>query len=347
MESAFARRPLLNGADDASVNPHIRGTLMGADGSLSSIADLATISDLIADDRFVWLDVVDPTPEDLRLLHEEFDLHPLALEDAASAHQRAKIEPYDGFWFVIAHPATYEREELRTNEVAIFAGAHFVVTARHGSGFAMEEVERRWQLLHNLQRDSGAFVYTILDTIVDGYGPIVERFEQQTDDVADDLLSEAYRSEVRSRGVLVDILRVKKALQRLRYDIAPLQDVIARITRGDIAIFGSDEMAYYRDVADHVRRVMDRIDSLREIVTTSLSINASVASNRQAEISKQLTLIATVFLPLSFLTGFFGQNFDLLIRDIAGPVQFWVLGVGLPAITAAGLLLYFRRKRWI
>jgi magnesium transporter len=146
--------------------------------------------------------------------------------------------------------------------------------------------------------------------------------------------------------VLPEIFRQKKQAQQFRRAVIPMRDVLNRIIRDDIDLFPEPEMLYFRDVYDHTIRVMDELDSARDLVNSALEIQLAVTSNRQNEVAKQLTIIATIFLPLSFLTGFFGQNFSWLVLHITGPAAFAVLGLGSELVAILILVLFFRGRGW-
>jgi magnesium transporter len=158
---------------------------------------------------------------------------------------------------------------------------------------------------------------------------------------------EQSKSPWRTYNIIPQILEFKNHLQTMRHVVAPMQDVVARISRGDIALFSEDEMIYYRNIGTHVKRVLARIDGLNELVTTALSLNVSIAASRHAEISKQLTVIATIFLPLTFITGFFGQNFGWLVNNIGTGPEFAWLGMGTELLALAILFAFFIRRHWL
>ncbi|MDQ2872432.1 MAG: magnesium transporter CorA family protein [Candidatus Eremiobacteraeota bacterium] len=331
----------------AGMAPPTRCLTFRDDGSITPLSDLSAISEVLTHPgTFVWLDTVDPKNGDLQLLQEEFSLHPLAIEDAIKAHQRSKIDAYEGFWFIIVHATAHGERTVPHSEIAIFAGERFVVTVRHSPPYPLDEIERRWKTITSLKRDSGALVYTILDTIVDDYFPIVDAFEVRVEALERNLLAPPSGKHA-TRDLLRGIMEIKGQLQTMRHVVAPVDEILARIVRSDVRIFGPDEIVYYHDVQDHVLRLLSRIDSLREMVTASLSIHWSLAASRQADVSRQLTIIATIFLPLSFITGFFGQNFGYLINHITTTRDFWILGIGTELLALALLVAYFARKRWL
>jgi magnesium transporter len=314
-------------------------------GGYSELSDLSRISEILVEpDSFVWLDAVDPDAGDLDLIKEEFGLHPLAIEDAVKAHQRPKIEAYDSYWFVVVHPVTKSAGgELTIHELAIFAGAKFIITVRESPPFPLEEIERRWHGPHDgLPSDSGALLYTILDTVVDGYLPVAEAFEERVDELEEALFEDRQRKS----DVLLEIFRMKKDVQQFRRSVVPMRDLLAPIIRGDLKLFAPGEIAYYRDVYDHAVRAIEQMDAARDLVTSALDVQISIASSRQNEVSKQLTIIATIFLPLSYITGFFGQNFGFLVDRVAGAPAFLLGGVVLQVVSFLALLAYFRFKRW-
>jgi magnesium transporter len=270
-------------------------------------------------------------------------LHPLAVEDAVRAHERPKIETYENSWFLILHGATREADDLRIHELAIFVGAQFLITARTAPAYPLDEVLRRWESLPSfVRRDSGALLFTIIDTVVDGYTAIAEAFEQRVAVLESALLGDPRRTD----SVLLEIYAMKKNLTSFRRAVIPVRDILNPILRGDLQLFEAAELAYFRDVHDHVARVVDQLDSARELVNNARDTHISMATNRQNEVTKQLTIVATIFLPLSFITGFFGQNFSWLTNHMNGTLTFLIWGVGSEIIAVLALLAYFRFKHW-
>ena len=142
------------------------------------------------------------------------------------------------------------------------------------------------------------------------------------------------------------IFGLKRDLQRFRRAAVPMRDILNPIIRGDLVLYKNEEIAYFRDVYDHAIRVIDQLDAARDLLNNALEINLSIVANRQNAIVKQLTIIATVFLPLTFITGFFGQNFGYLVSRIGSTSSFWALGIGAQAVTLIALICYFKWKRW-
>jgi len=309
--------------------------------------NLTDLSEILKEGHsFVWFDVVDPGPSDLALLQEEFDLHPLAIEDAVSAHQRSKIEAYgDAYWFVVVHGVTREDKRLIFHEIALFVGKKFIVSVRHDPAYALDEIERRWLARgssNRLRHDSGFLLYTILDTIVDGYSAVVDTLEDRVEEIEGDL----FRNRPLDDDALIEVYSMRRDIQQFRRAALPMREILTPLTRGDLPLLSPEEMPYYRDVYDHVLRAVDDLDAVRDLATSALDLHLSVSGAQQNEVSKQLTIIATIFLPLTFVTGFFGQNFSWMIDHINGERPFWILGVGGEVAALASLLFYFRRRGW-
>jgi magnesium transporter len=304
--------------------------------------DLGDISEILDEPgNVVWFDVVDPGPNDLALLQEEFALHPLAVEDAVVAHQRPKIESYETYWFLVVQAVSVQARGVVLHEIAIFAGKNFLVTVRHDPAYPLDEIEQRWSLHpEELRKGAGFLLYTILDTVVDGFIPVAETFHERVDLMEEMLFDDDSRND----SVLPRIFRMKKDAQQFRHAALPMREILTPLTRQDLSLYSHDEALYFRDVYDHAVLVIDQLDSLRDLVNSALEIHLSVVANRQNEVAKQLTIIATIFLPLSFVVGFFGQNFGWMVEHLGGESTFGLLGIG-TELLAVGLTLWFFKSR--
>jgi magnesium transporter len=309
-----------------------------------SPTNLTDISNILKEQgKLVWFDVVNPKPTDLTLLEEEFHLHPLAVEDAVAAHQRSKIESYGDYYFIVVHAATIANGQLTLHEIAIFAGHNYLVTVRHDPLYPLDEIVKRWEAHpEHLRDEAGYLLYTILDTVVDGYLPVAEKFQERVD-ALEELLFERSDSQ---RAVLPEIFRMKKEAQLFRRAAFPMREILNPLVREDLSLFSHDESLYFRDVYDHTVLVVDQLDSARDLVNSALEIQLSVVANRQNEVAKQLTIIATIFLPLSFVVGFFGQNFGWMVDRIGGEGSFALLGLGTELVVVILTLLLFKSRGW-
>jgi magnesium transporter len=253
------------------------------------------------------------------------------------------VETYEGYLFLVVQATTIAGDDIKFHELDIFVGPNFLVTVRHNPNYPLEEIERRWRAHpEELRKGAGFLLYTILDTIVDGYIPVAETFQERVDALEEDLFA--------SRPVLSDVLEeifsMKKDAQRFRHVALPMREILTPLIREDISLLSHDESLYFRDVYDHTILVIDQLDAMRDLMNSALEIHLSVIGNRQNEVAKQLTTIATIFLPLSFLVGFFGQNFGFLVNHIGGTGTFWWLGIGSEIVTVALTLLYFKARGW-
>ena len=314
------------------------------DAAPETLADLDAISDVIARrDGFVWLDIAQPSHDDLALLQREFDIHPVAIEDASLWHERPKIEFYEHYVLAIVHAAKVDDAgELVTHEIAVLAGDQYVVTLRAKPVYPLEEIERRRRVSQTVPNDATGLLYIILDTIVDGYFPLTENYNDRLVRLEDRLFTNNKFSERAEHEIFI----FKRALVVFRSIVAPMREVLLRLTHNEIAPLKPGLALYFRDVHDHVLRALEQIDITRDLVNSTLAIHLASQSHRQNEVSKQLTIIATIFLPLTYITGFFGQNFGWMVNSIVSPQIFWGLGVGSQILTVIILFWYFRFKRW-
>jgi magnesium transporter len=315
------------------------------DGAPRALKDASEISDLLQDEKnFVWLDLAEPTPADLELLKEEFALHPMAVEDAALSHERPKIEAFERYWLVVVHGATLGANGRRLHhEIAIFVGSNFVVTIRAHPEFPLDEIERRWLSKDGVPHTATGLLYVILDVVVDGYHPVAAAYNDRLLALENRVLDEKQDP----RNTLRDVLLFKRELIQFRHDVAPIRDILAPVLRGDLAPLETSVLAYFRDVYDHAARALEQVDSIRDLLNSTLDIHLSSQAHRQGEVAKQLTVIATIFLPLSYITGFFGQNFGWMIGHIDKAEHFWFLGVGTEVFALIVLFAYFAYKRWV
>jgi magnesium transporter len=238
-----------------------------------ALKDPSEISELLKEpDTFVWFDLAEPTAADLALLQEEFALHPMAIEDAALTHERPKLEKFNGYSLAVIHAASLdERKRLVVHELAVFAGQNFVVTIRAHPVFPIDEIERRWLARGAIPHDSTGLLYVILDVVVDGYQPVATAYDERLMELERDVLDDS----VQPRHVLRDVLSFKRALVLFRRTATPVRDILATLLRGDLIPLDPATAIYYRDVYDHAARVADQIDSMRDLLNSTLDIHLS------------------------------------------------------------------------
>jgi magnesium transporter len=303
--------------------------------------DPARVSDHLEEpDSLVWLDLEDPTEEELAMIEEEFALHPLALEDARHRGQRPKVDVYEKYFFLVMHAVQLKDGELQDQEVHAFVGPSYLVTLRYAPAFDLEPVLRRWEQQQELTKEGGGFLlYALLDEVVDGYFDVAERFEDVSEDIEEQVFGEKVPADIQER-----IFQLKKQVIEFRRLVMPLREVLDLIQE-EPRVVTSALNAYYRDVADHVIRTLEFIESVRDLLTTALQAHASQVGNRLNVVMKQLTSWAGIILVPTLIAGIFGMNFRHM------PELNWRLGyplaLGLMAVSAFTLYTVFKRRGWL
>jgi magnesium transporter len=293
-------------------------------------------------DVVLWVDLAAPTPEEFRILSETFHFHPLAVEDAVADVPHPKIEPYDGYVYLILHGIDFRAAQHRfaTHDTDFFLGPTYLVTVHDGQTRTIQEMHAMCQRNgHILAEGPVALMHRIIDLMVDHYRPEVEKLEARLDGVEEGVFEAAERNMVR------DILTLKRDINSLRRVVLPQRDVVGRLARREFA-FISDELAYrFRDVYDHLVRLSEEALLLQDRVTSILDAHLSNVSNRLNQQMKLLTLVTVIALPFTVLGGLFGMNVHLPgISSEDDPRAFWwilVVAIGLVGLT----LTFLRGKR--
>ena len=298
------------------------------------------VEELLAGDSFFWLDIDRPDQDDYAILRNVFKFHPLAVEDSEKFGQRAKIDDYDDYVFLVVYGAVPDDDRLV--EVHCFYSEKFLVTVHRDEAPAFTEVRQRYVKRQRPVDDPGHLLYRIIDALVDSFFPILADFDDRIDELENQTFLHAGDAE------LQEIFRMKRLLVGMRKAITPQRDMFATLTGGVAELPGmSDEdERYFRDIYDHLIRISDLIDTYRDLLTSSMDVYLSTVSNRLNTVMKQLTIMATIFLPLSFITGFFGQNFGWMVSHIRSPAIFFALGIGLEVATVAALFTLFKKRGW-
>ncbi len=217
------------------------------------------------------------------------------------------------------------------------------MTVRDQPVYPIEEIQRRWHGGSGWEAAGRARCSTRSST---RSPTATRRSPKRSRTGCERLEDELLRSGARTERVLLDIYEMKKELARFRRAVVPMRDILSPIMRGDVSLLPAHDLPYFRDVYDHVARAIDQLDDARDLVNNARDTHIAMAINRQNDVSRQLTIVATVFLPLTFITGFFGQNFGWLVNHITGTRSFLEFGIGSEIVAFAALLGYFRYKRW-
>lgn len=319
------------------ISVHIHTDGQGLQTSLP----LERISDVLDEAAsLLWVDVVDPTPDDLRLLGEEFRFHPLAMEDATKRHQRPKIDFYDGFLFIVFYELEIHHARPETRELTLFVGKNYLVTVHDGAFEVVKETARRWRENVHLPGDRGVglLVYSLLDAVVDGYFPIIDELSERIEDMEQAIFE---RSDQR---IQQEIFMLKRDLLAIRRVLGPERDVMNVLVRRDSPVFEPGTIVYFQDIYDHLLRVMDAVDTYRDLLTGALDAYFTVTSNRLNQVVKTLTASSIILMSMTLVAGIYGMNFVYM------PELHWLLGypwaLGLMLAVGAGLFIMFRRIDW-
>jgi magnesium transporter len=304
--------------------------------------DRDAIAGLLERDEYFWLDLTDPSDEDIKSLGEIFSFHPLALEDTVKRGQRPKLDDFGEYMFLVYYGGEGGKDgSVELIEVHAFLSGSYIVTTHSKRCAALEEVSERLEA--QSPRSEQFVIYRVLDALTDTFFPILERLDDRIEQLDAEIFERA------TPGQLEEISGLRRQLVELRRIVTPQRDLLARGVDDILEIPGLevDSRNYFRDVYDHSIRISDQIDSYRDLLAGSRDAYLSVVSNRLNQITKQLTVMATIFLPLSFVVGFFGQNFKWLVTEIQSPGAFFVLGVGSLMLSLVALMVWFRRSDYI
>jgi magnesium transporter len=309
-------------------------------GSELVVFDRKVVESLLSAGNFFWLDLDNPTKDDFAILRDVFKFHPLAVEDSEQFNQRSKVDGYDDFVFIVIYGAGSGEDGLV--EVHCFYSDRFLLTVHRQACPVLSEIRRRYDKHERAMEQPALLLYRVIDGLVDSFFPSLAAFDDRIDDLEDAIFLSA------SDEQLQQIFQMKRQLVEMRKILTPQRDAFASLM-GSVAalpgLAGQDEH-YFRDVYDHLIRISDLIDSYRDLLTGAMDVYLSTVSNRLNAVMKQLTIIATVFLPLTFITGFFGQNFDWMVTKIHSWPMFLALGVGSQIVALLALLAFFRRRGW-
>jgi magnesium transporter len=305
--------------------------------------DEKNIRQHLKDDQFFWIDLISPSREDLSRLADIFHFHPLAVEDTEQFGQRPKLDNYGDHIFLVFYGVWQDdvgRPEL--HEVHMFISGQYLVTVHRDPLVPLEQ--QREQLSGRALHSEQFLLYRVLDALTDSFFPALSDLDDEIDALESAVLENPTNAQ------LERLFSLKRELIMMRKVVTPQRDIFARSIDelAELPGLQLDERDYFRDVYDHLIRISDLIDSYRDLLSGATDLYLSTVSNKQNDVMKQLTVIATIFLPLSFITGFFGQNFSFLVTDlIRSEGSFWVIGVGSMVATCVVLLGFFRRKGWV
>jgi len=316
-----------------------------ADGHRVGDVSLPDVSEILGAERpsrFVWIGLLEPGEELLRQVQGEFRLHDLAIEDAHRAHQRPKLEEYGDAIFVVLRTAQRSEDgRIAFGETHLFVGPGYVVSVRHGASRPYVEVRQRCESApHLLRKGPGFVLYAIMDFVVDNFFPIVDDLEEELEKLEEEIFSGNYRRETTE-----NIYDLKRDLLALKRAVSPLMEICNRLTRFDSQLIDAESRPYFRDVYDHVIRINETVDNLRELLNGALEANLSLISVAQNEVTKRLASWAAILAVPTMVAGIYGMNFEFM------PELKWAGGypmaMGLMLGACATLYWRFKKSGWL
>jgi magnesium transporter len=335
--------------------------LIDDDGTVIEEVSRADVESRLSDGGFFWLDLPGLGDEEMTWLREVFKFHPLAIEDVEHFGQRPKLEEFGDYTFLVLHGSSLDlgsaffgtddrpHEQLSPNslddlsEVHFFVSEHYLVTVHRGSCPALTDLAMRMKKAGAAVRNPARLFHRVADTLVDSFFPVLNDLDEGLDVLQGEIVARPNNAQ------LARLLDYRSSLIGLRKVVAPQRDIFAGLASGVTELPGFDDEAqrYFRDIYDHLIRLAELIDGYRDLASGTTDAYLSVVSNQLNVVMKQLTIISTVFLPLSFLTGFFGQNFGFLVNRIGSWEAFVFAGLGTELVAVGALYALFRRRGWL
>jgi magnesium transporter len=295
-----------------------------------------------APDAFTWIGLYEPTEEEFESIRSEFNLHPLAVEDAIHAHQRPKLEVYDEMVFIVLKTARYvdPTEVVNLGEILVFLGHDYIITVRHGEASELGDVRRALEAQPELLRHGpGAVLHAIVDRVVDDYAPAIDGLGQDIDQVEDEVFS-GNRSNPAER-----IYKLKREVLEFSHAVGPLVDPVDRLARGKYAVIHPEVRTYFRDVNDHLLRAHDQLESYRDLLTSVLEANLAQVTVRQNQDVRKISAIVAILAVPTAIAGIYGMNFQHM------PELGWEFGYPLVLLLMATICLvlyrYFKKVGWL
>jgi magnesium transporter len=314
-------------------------TLVQADGTAKEKSDIAAVKACLDDGEHFWLDIGHPEDDELEQLSDLLDLHPLVRDDLGVFSQRAKADDYPTHTFLVLFGATHDADSLV--EVHAVVSEKWLVTVHTEGCPAFIDLRKRTMRGGPLA-STAMLLQRVADSLADSFYPELEQLDERVD-ALERLVLRSERSDV-----LAEVLNLRRRLVAMRRVLGPQRDLVARLAAGTVELPGSDDEVRlgFRATYDELIRVTELIDSQRDLLTGALEVHLATVSNRLNDVMRRLAAVSTVFLPITFLTGYFGQNFGYLVRHITGR-QALVLGTLLQLLVALGVVAMLRLRRWI
>jgi magnesium transporter len=296
---------------------------------------------IVKPDCFVWVALFEPDARTLELMQAEFDLHPLAVEDARHGHQRPKIEEYGDSLFAVLHMIESVEGELRNGEVAIFVGRNYILSVRTNAAKGFADVRTRCE--HEpelLKRGPGYVLYALMDAVVDRYFPLLHELETELERIEEQIFA-----NVSPRANIEALYAMKQRLMVFRHAVTPLLEALGNITGARVHLICAGMQEYFRDISDHLMRLNQTIESVRDTISTAISVNLSMITLQESENMKRLASYAALIAAPTLIAGIYGMNFDVMpeLRWRYG----YAISVAVMVVVDCYLFYRFRKSKWL
>ncbi|MEZ5562548.1 MAG: magnesium and cobalt transport protein CorA [Gammaproteobacteria bacterium] len=309
-----------------------------------SLGDISidAISDVLKESNtLVWLGVHEPDTQLLRKMQEEFSLHDLAIEDAQHAHQRPKLEAYGDTLFIVVETAQTQNGKVFFGETHLFVGRNFIITIRHGSSVSYATVRQKCETIpHRLAIGPGFALYSIIDFVVDNYQPVAESLQARFEELELGMFEKSF-----DRETIADMYRLKGELIKLRNAVLPIHDISSQLIRFHEDVVRKELRPYFRDIEDHVSRIIKMTDTIREMLTTAIQVNLALVTVGQNEVVKQLAGWGAILAIPTVVFSMYGMNFRFM-PELGSPWGY-PLVVGATATACTLLFRRLRRADWL
>ena len=309
---------------------------------------LERLPSLVEEHSVTWIDVVGlDDSRAIRKLGEQFGLHPLALEDVVNVHQRAKVEAYSDHLFIVGRVMSLAAQEhLESEQISIFLARQFVMTFQQRDGDCFDPLRERIRKSQGKVRETGSdyLAYALVDAVIDSYFPVVERYADLLDELEEEVAADPDPNSINR------IHEIRNDLLLLRRSVRPHREAMNALVRDPHPLVSEETRFFFRDCYDHTIQVIDLLEIYREMCADLRDYFLSIASNRMNEIMKVLTIISTIFIPLSFISGVYGMNFDTSLPGNMPELEWrygYVAVLGLMGSVAVGMLVFFWRRGWL
>lgn len=313
--------------------------------SENKINNIKEVSNFLKSDEISWININGLSNIDaIKYLGEQFEFHPLLIEDIVNTQQRPKLDEYDNYVLSVLKMLHFDKNNtLVTEHVSFVLGKNYIITFQEAEGDVFDPIRERLRTSRGLVRKMGAdyLLYALIDIIVDNYFIMTDDLSSKTENLEDDIFNAAKKND----DLVFEIQNLKREILRIRKAIYPLREVVSSLTKMDGSLVTEKTNLYLSDLHDHVIQVSENIDVYREMIWGLMDIHQTTLSNKMNEIMKVLTIIATIFIPLTFIAGIYGMNFEN-IPELKYNYAYFILW-GVMILIFGGMLYYFKRKKWL